>query len=205
MSLYERHVLPHLLHLACGTRPIMKQREKVVPAATGRVLEVGMGSGINLSMYNPDQVEFVWGLEPSEGMRRRAQPNLARSPVEVRWLDLPGEEIPLEDDSVDTIMLTYTLCTIPDWRAALAQMRRVLRPGGRMLFCEHGEAPDRSVKRWQERINPIWKAIAGGCHLHRPIPRYIDEGGFRIENLDTMYVPGPRVASFNYWGQAKVR
>lgn len=205
MGLYERHILPFMINLSCGAPPILKQRAKVVPEAEGRVLEIGMGSGHNLSFYDPDKVEMVFGLEPSEGMRRKAQPNLAKSPVKVEWLDLPGEEVPLEDDSVDTVVLTYTLCTIPDFRAALSQMRRVLRPHGRLLFCEHGEAPDESVRRWQARINPLWKKVAGGCNLNRPIPTCLEEAGFRIEQLETMYLPKtPRIAAFNYWGRATI-
>ncbi len=203
MGLYERHVLPFMINLTCGAPQISRQRAKIVPEAEGRVLEVGMGSGLNLSFYDPDKVELVFGLEPSEGMRRKAQSNLAKSPVKVEWLDLPGEEVPLDDDSVDTVVLTYTLCTVPDYRAALSQMRRVLRPHGRLLFCEHGEAPDESVRRWQARVNPLWKKIAGGCNLNRPIPACLEEAGFRIEQLDTMYLPRtPRIAAFNYWGRA---
>lgn len=203
MGFYENHILPRFINLACGAPPILKQRQKVVPQARGRVLEVGMGSGINLQFYDKSQVELVFGLEPSEGMRRMAQRNLDASPVEVRWLDLPGEEVPLEDDDVDTVVLTYTLCTIPDFRTALAQMRRVLKPGGTLLFCEHGEAPDEGVARWQRRINPVWKKVAGGCNLNRPIPTNLEEAGFKISGLETMYLPGsPKFASFNYWGQA---
>jgi len=203
MGLYERYVLPRMIDKACGAPPVLKQRAKVVPLAEGRVLEVGMGSGINLAFYDPSRVKLVFGLEPSEGMRRKAQKNLAQSPVKVEWLDLPGEQVPLDDHSVDTVVLTYTLCTIPDFRAALAQMRRVLRPGGSLLFCEHGEAPDAGVRKWQARINPIWKKIGGGCNLNRPIPHLLEEGGFKIGQLDSMYLPNtPKVAAFNYWGQA---
>lgn len=206
MSLYEKYCLPHFIDLACGSKSILQQREKVVPAAKGRVLEIGMGSGLNLPYYNPDQVEFVWGLEPSAGMRKKAEVNLAKAPFEVRWLDLPGEEIPLEDNSADTILLTYTLCTIPGWQQALAQMRRVLKPSGELIFCEHGEAPDEGVARWQQRINPWWKKIAGGCHLNRPIPRYLQRGGFAIREMESAYLPAtPRIAGFNYWGRAVIR
>jgi ubiquinone/menaquinone biosynthesis C-methylase UbiE len=194
-----------MINLTCASAPIAKQRQKVVPLARGRVLEVGMGSGLNLSFYNPADVELVYGLEPSEGMRRKAKPNLARSPVKVEWLDLPGEEVPLADESVDTVVLTFTLCTIPDFRRALGQMRRVLKRDGHLVFCEHGEAPDESVRRWQSRINPLWKRVAGGCNLNRPVPNCLEEAGFRIEHLETMYLPGtPKVAGFNYWGRATV-
>ena len=140
MSLYERYILPHIIDMGCGSKSIQMQRGKVVPLAEGRVLEIGIGSGLNIPFYNSEKVDFVWGLEPSEGMRRKAQKNLNRSAVEVKWLDLPGEEIPLEDNSVDTVLLTYTLCTIPDWQTALYQIHRVIKPSGKLLFCEHGAA-----------------------------------------------------------------
>jgi ubiquinone/menaquinone biosynthesis C-methylase UbiE len=204
MSFYEEYCLPHFIHCACSLNSIQLQREKVVPFAEGRVLEIGMGSGLNIPFYDPEKVDFVWGLEPSQGMRKKARKNLGRAPFEVRLLDLPGEEIPLDDDSVDTVLLTYTLCTIPDWHNALQQMRRVLKPGGKLVFCEHGQAPDERIRKWQARVNPLWKKVAGGCHLNRPIPDYIEEGGFTIQTLDSGYLPsGPKIAGFNYWGIAR--
>jgi SAM-dependent methyltransferase len=203
MGFYDRHILPHMINSSCNAKPIRYQRKKVVPAATGRVLEIGMGSGLNLPFYDQDKVDFVWGLEPSEGMRVKAQAAVADAPFEVKWLDLPGEEIPLDDNSVDTIVLTYTLCTIPDANKALMQMKRVLKPGGTLLFSEHGAAPDEAVKKWQDRINPIWKFIGGGCHVNRPIPNLIEEGGFTLSQLDSMYLPStPKWVGFNYWGSA---
>ncbi|WP_372748745.1 class I SAM-dependent methyltransferase [Litorivivens sp.] len=203
MSFYEQHILPHVIDLACGEKVIMDERSSLLGAAEGRVLEVGMGSGLNLRYYNPDKVDFVWGLEPSEGMRKKARKNLARSPVQVEWLGLPGEEIPLDNHSADTVVLTFTLCTIPDWQAALKQMHRVLKPGGRLLFCEHGAAPDESVARWQDRINPVWKKVAGGCHLNRRIPELLAQGGFTIGDLQMDYLPKtPRIAGFRYKGYA---
>jgi ubiquinone/menaquinone biosynthesis C-methylase UbiE len=163
-----------------------------------------MGSGINLEFYNPDTVSLVYGLEPSEGMRRKAQANLAKSSVAVEWLDLPGEQIPLSDNSVDTVLLTFTLCTIPDWRAALDQMKRVLKPDGELLFLEHGESPDEGVCKWQHRITPGWKKIAGGCHLNRPIAELIREAGFEITELENLYVPkAPKFAGYIYKGRAR--
>ncbi len=203
MGFYERHVLPHMIDMSCSAKPVRKQREKVVPKAEGRVLEVGMGSGINIPYYDPERVDYVWGLEPSEGMRVKAKPNLARAPFEVKWLDLPGEQIPLDDASADTVLLTYTLCTISDSQSALAQMRRVLKPEGRLIFCEHGAAPDASTRKWQDRVNPIWKLFSGGCNLNRPIPDLIEEAGFKIRELETMYLPStPKIAGFNFWGYA---
>jgi ubiquinone/menaquinone biosynthesis C-methylase UbiE len=206
MGFYENRIVPRLIDIACGAKPVLKQREKIVPLAEGRVLEVGMGSAINIPFYDASRIEMVWGLEPSEGMRRKAAPRIAKAPFPIEWLGLPGEEIPLEDDSADTVLLTFTLCTIPDFAKALQQMRRVLKPSGRLLFSEHGEAPDESVRKWQERINPLWKRLAGGCNLNRKIPQAIEAAGFEIERIDTMYLPStPKVAAFQYWGVAKQR
>ena len=205
MGIYDSYVLPHLIGLACGGSDIAEQRRKVVPQADGRVLEVGMGPGLNLPFYDRSNVELVWGLEPSEGMRRKAAPALDITDLDVRWLDLPGEEIHLDDHSVDTVVLTFTLCTIADWERALGQMRRVLRPGGQLLFAEHGEAPDDAVRRWQHRIDPVWTRLAGGCHITRPIPQIIESGGFEFVHLESAYIPGAKVASYHSWGKAQPR
>lgn len=204
MSFYEHYVLPHALNLACGFKAIRRQRRKVVPAAEGRVLEIGFGSGLNVPYYDFGKVTKIWALEPSEGMRRLARKRLNPVRSEFEFIDLPGEEIPLEDASVDTVLCTFTLCTIPDTTAALAGMRRVLKPGGRLLFCEHGRAPDEKVRRWQDRLNRPWSRIAGGCQLNRDIPALIREAGFRIEDEDSMYVPGgPKMLSWQWWGCAR--
>ena len=205
MGLSERHVLPRVINLACSGDDTERQRRRVVPSATGRVLEVGMGPGLNLAHYDTSRVELVWGLEPNAAMRSLADRRIAASGLDVRWLDLPGEEIPLDDASADTVVLTYTLCTIADWERALGQMRRVLRPGGELLFCEHGEAPDEAVQAWQRRIEPVWKRLAGGCHITRRIPDLIELGGFRIDELDEGYQPGPKISSYQYWGRARPR
>jgi ubiquinone/menaquinone biosynthesis C-methylase UbiE len=206
MSLYERYVLPHLINCACGSPPILKLRSQIVPQCEGVVLEVGMGSGINLDFYDAKKVDFVWGLEPSLGMRRKAQSNLDKSNVEVKWLDLPGEQIPLEDRSVDTILLTYTLCTIPDAMRALHQMRRVLKPSGKLLFCEHGHADNPSTQAWQSRINPIWSKIAGGCQLNRKIDELISAAGFDVVAQEQFFVPKtPKFAGYTYMGEARLQ
>lgn len=203
MSFYENRILPHMINKACGTKPIMKQREKVVPHAQGRVLEIGMGSGLNIPLYDASKVEMVWGLEPSEGMRKKARAAVESAPFPLEWLGLPGEEIPLDNDSADTIVLTYTLCTIPDWEAALRQMRRVLKPGGKLLFSEHGKAPDAAIEKWQNRLNSLWGKMAGGCHINRDIPHLLRQGGFNIQTMESMYVPStPKIAGFTYWGFA---
>ena len=205
MSWYEDRVLPHLVNLACGSRPTRKQREKVVPLASGDVLEVGFGSGLNLPHYDRSKVRRIWGLEPSEGMRRLAQNVVREADLDVEFIGLPCEEVPLQDDSVDTVLITYTLCTIPEPEEALAGVRRVLRPQGRLLFCEHGKAPDASVLRWQERLNPVWRRFSGGCNIHRDIPGLLHAAGFAIEDDNRMYIPGARPLSYNYWGSARIR
>lgn len=203
MGFYDRHILPRFLDAAMSAKPITYQRKKVVPRAEGRVLEIGFGSGHNLPFYDARKVSRLWALEPSAEMRARAAERVAASAIPLEFLDLPGESIPLEDGAVDTVLVTYTLCTIPDVMKALSEMRRVLKPDGRMIFCEHGEAPDAGVRRWQRRLTPVWKAIGGGCHLGRPIPTLLSDGGFRVEGLQTMYLPStPRFAGFNYWGEA---
>jgi ubiquinone/menaquinone biosynthesis C-methylase UbiE len=204
MSFYEDRILPHLVDFACSSKPTRKQREKVVPLAEGDVLEIGFGSGRNLPFYDAAKVRKIWGLEPSEGMRRKAAPLVEESELDVEFIDLPGEEIPLETDSVDTVLVTYTLCTIPDAVVALEGMRRVLKPGGRLLYCEHGIAPDADVRRWQDRLNGTWRRFSGGCNINRDIPDLIERGGFEITNDERMYIPGIRVLTYNYWGSAKI-
>lgn len=203
MSLYEDHILPHLINCACGNAAVAQQREKIIPLAEGCVLEIGMGSGLNIPYYDSTRVKFVWGLEPSQGMRNRARQRVDDSPLEIRWLDLPGEQIPLADHSADTVVVTYTLCTIPDWHQALVEMRRVLKPGGKLLFCEHGMAPDQQVAKTQDCLTPVWKKVSGGCHLNRTITRGIQDAGFMIEQLDQGYLPKiPKFAGYNYLGVA---
>jgi len=203
MGLYDRYLLPLVLDAAMSTKPIAYQRRKVVPKAQGRVLEIGFGAGHNLPFYDATKVSYLWALEPSEEMRERAAERVAASSIPVDFLGLPGEQIPLDDNAADTVLITYTLCTIADVAKALCEMRRVLKPAGKMIFCEHGEAPDPNVKRWQDRLTPLWKVIGGGCHLGRPIPKMIADSGFRVEAMETMYLPGtPRFAGFNYWGTA---
>jgi len=203
MSFYENRVLPHLINLACGTKPARKQREKVVPLAEGDVLEIGFGSGLNLPWYDRARVRRIWGLEPSAGMRELATRRIEESGLDVELIDLPGEEIPLDAASVDSVVITYTLCTIPDAVAALTGMWRVLKPGGRLFYCEHGKAPDRDVHAWQERMNPAWRRFAGGCNMNRDIPALLAEAGFEIEEDNRMYIPGIRALSYNFWGVAR--
>lgn len=204
MGFYDRHVLPRFINCACGAKPIMKQREKVVPLASGTVLEIGIGTGLNLPYYDPASVGRLIGLDPSEKSWELAGKRAAHLAFEVEFIGLSAERIPLEDDSVDTVLVTYALCTIPDPVVALHDMARVLRPGGSLIFCEHGKAPDADVRKWQDRIDPWWGKIAGGCHLNRDIPALLRAGGFSIGVLDSLYLPGtPRFAGYNVWGRAQ--
>ena len=204
MSFYEDRVLPHLINLACSTEPSRKQRQKLVPQADGDVLEIGFGSGLNLPHYDASRVRKIWALEPSAGMRHKARSGVDASPLDIEFIELPAEEIPLDNQSVDTVLVTYSLCTIPDTLAALEGVRRVLKPGGRLLYCEHGAAPDGRVRRWQNRLNSPWRAISGGCNMNRDIAGLLAAGGFRMTVDERDYVPGPRILSFNYWGTAKI-
>jgi len=204
MSLYQRHVLPCLLHLAMRQKQLVPFRQRAIGAAEGRVLEIGIGSGLNLPFYGPP-VRSVIGLEPAPELLRMARGRAAAAPVPVELLEASAEAIPLDDDSVDTVVTTWTLCTIPDAGRALAEMRRVLKPGGALLFVEHGRAPERGVARWQDRLDPLWRRLAGGCHLNRKIDDLISGGGFRIDSLMNTRLPGPRTHTFLYEGRALPR
>ncbi len=203
MGFYERFILPCCLDMACGVKPITKQREKIVPHATGVVLEVGIGSGQNLPHYDPAKTTKIIGIDPDDHIWKRSSARREKCEIEIERIGLSGEEIPLDKDTVDTVVCTYTLCTIPDPVKALHEMRRVLKPSGKILFSEHGMAPDETVKRWQNRIDPIWKKIAGGCHSGRDIPGLFKAAGLKIHDLQQMYIPGPKALSYNYWGAAE--
>ncbi|MCP4643863.1 MAG: class I SAM-dependent methyltransferase, partial [bacterium] len=192
MGLYSRFVLPRIVHGVCSMKNATQQREKLVPLASGSVLEVGVGSGLNLPFYDPAKVKHVWALDPSPVMVKMAHRVAKSVAIPVDFFTLPCEELPLARHSVDTVVTTYTLCSVPDVVGALRRMARVLKPGGTLLFCEHTVSPDASVRRWQERLNPLWKRFAGGCHLNRDVLALLQEGGFRIQSSETAYVSGAR-------------
>jgi ubiquinone/menaquinone biosynthesis C-methylase UbiE len=202
MGFYRKYLLPRATHFACSLKPAMIQRAKVVPLAAGRVLEIGIGSGLNLPFYDPGKVKFLWGLDPSR--ENWALQEGRRTPVgfAVAFLEAAAEAIPLDDASADSVLMTYTLCSLPSVRPALEEIRRVLRPGGKLIFCEHGTAPDVGVRAWQDRLNPVWRRISGGCNLNRNAPELLQQGGFTIQKLEAAYIPGWKPASFNYWGVA---
>jgi ubiquinone/menaquinone biosynthesis C-methylase UbiE len=199
MGIYADHVLPWLIDRAMRQKMLQPYRARVVGAAQGRVLEIGVGSGLNLPLYGP-AANAVVALEPSPPLLERARRHPAQVPIEL--VEGSAETLPLDDRSVDTVVTTWTLCTIPDPLRALTEARRVLRPGGALLFVEHGKAPEPGVVRWQDRLDPLWSRLAGGCHLNRPIDVLIRSAGFRLDRLETSRVPGPRTHTFLYEGRA---
>lgn len=206
-GLWDRYVVPPLISCACATKPIMKQREKIVPKAEGVVLEVGCGSGTNFHLYDETKVKHLHAIEPAEGMVSRARKTWAEgrrdTPCDIHTCG--AEAVPLDDKSVDTAVVTFVLCTIPDWQASLSELRRVLKPGGKVLFSEHGLAPDEGVAKWQRRIEPVWKKLAGGCHLTRDTKSMLETSGFKVDQQETMYLPStPKIAGFAAWGHASV-
>ena len=203
MGFYSTHVLPRLLDLSCGVGPITHQRRKVVPHARGEVVEIGIGSGLNLPFYDAAKVASVIGVDPDTHLWARGAERARAADFPVEHRALSGEALPLDSDSADTVVVTYALCTIADPVAALREMARVLRPGGEILFTEHGRAPDAGVARWQARIDPVWKRIAGGCHSGRDIPALFRQAGLEFAWMDEMYIPGPKVLAYNYWGAAR--
>ena len=202
MNLYNKYILPSLIISGCNKKPQMKQREKIIPNAKGKVLEVGIGSGLNLSFYDPDKVTELVGIDPSLELWEKRQP-VKDLGFHYEFIKGVAEDMPFGKDSFDTIVITYTLCSIPDFQSALESLRKVLKPNGKFLFCEHGKAPDKNVLLTQNAINPIWKLIGGGCNINRDIPSIINGNGFKILKLETMYVPGWKPVSFNFWGEAK--
>ena len=202
MGFYNKYILPKIINAGCGTKPIRKQREKVLPLCKGIVLEIGFGSGLNFSFYEENNIDKLYALEPDKEMLRQAESVVKEVNFPITFLETGAEKIPLEDDSIDTALLTYTLCTIPDPLAALLEIRRVLKKGGKLVFCEHGMAPENNVKKMQNFINSFFLFV-GGCNLNRDIPSLIKDAGFLVDNLETMYLPKtPKWFGYNYWGSA---
>jgi ubiquinone/menaquinone biosynthesis C-methylase UbiE len=205
MGFYAKHILPRCLDIACGIGPITKQREKIVPLAEGVVLEIGIGSGQNLPHYNPGKVTKIIGVDPDDHIWKRSEKRRTACPIDIERIGLSGEDIPLDTNIADSVVITYSLCTIPDPVKALREMTRILKPGGQILFSEHGKAPDAKVHRWQNRIDPLWKKIAGGCHSGRDIPALFHQADLKLLDLQEMYIPGPKVLGYNYWGAATAK
>ena len=204
MSFYDKYILPKFLNCTCGSKPIRYQRDKIVPLAEGVVLDMGIGSGLNIPFYNKSKIKHLYGLDPSKELLEIAKPVAEKNQLAIEFLQCEAENIPLPDNSIDTVLITYTMCTISNVSLANSEIIRVLKNDGKLLFCEHGLAPDKKVANWQKRINPIWTKIAGGCNLDRDIPNLITSSGLKIDNMEEMYLPStPKFAGYNYWGVAK--
>jgi ubiquinone/menaquinone biosynthesis C-methylase UbiE len=201
MGFYDDRILPHVINLAMRNRELLPYRERVLSSARGRVLEIGIGSGLNLPFYGT-QVEEILGLDPVTRLIAMAQGAAERSKTPVTFIAGSAEAIPIDEQSIDTVVTTWALCSIPNAVGALREMRRVLKPGGRLLFVEHGLAPEENIRKWQNRLTPLWKRIGGGCHLNRPIGALIESAGFGIVRLDTGYIKGPSPMTFLYEGCA---
>jgi ubiquinone/menaquinone biosynthesis C-methylase UbiE len=205
LSFYAKYILPRLIDLAMRNKDTTRLRAEAVPQACGRVLEIGIGSGLNLPFYSPD-VKQVYGVDPSLELQRMAGKRASAARFEVEFFTQSAEQqLPLEDSSVDTVVMTWTLCSIPHPALALAQMKRVLKASGRLIFIEHGRASSPGVARWQDRITPVWKRIGGGCHLDRKIDELITTAGFQISELKNFYLPGPKPMTYTYQGSARPR
>lgn len=204
-GLWDRYVVPRLIGFCCTQPPIMKRRAKVVPRAHGRVLELGAGGGANFALYDPAKVAKVEGVDPSPGLLDRARDAAKAEGIDFDIKEGVAENLPFADDSFDTVLATFTLCSVQDHAQSLTEARRVLKPGGKMLFCEHGAAPDANVAKWQRRIEPVWKRIAGGCHLTRPVGSAVAQAGFSIVEQDRGYMEKtPRWAGWVEWGEARI-
>jgi len=204
MSFYEKKILPKVLDLLCGSSPINYQRKKIVPKVSGNVLEIGIGSGLNLPHYNVSNISNITALDPAEELTDIAKKRISELDLDIDVINCGAEEIPLESKSFDSILVTYTLCCIESLDDSMREIRRVIKDDGTLFFCEHGIAPDLKTKNWQNRINPIWKRLMGGCNINRDIPEIISNSKLAIIDLETMFLPGtPRIAGFNYWGTAR--
>jgi len=204
MAFYRDHVYPHIVSALGNPPPIDNIRRRIVPLAQGDVLELGVGPGVNFAYYDSAKVRKVFALEPNPGMLRQAAQQRRRIEVDVEFIDLPGERIPLDDSSVDTVVSTFTMCTITGLAEALRGVRRVLKPGGQLVFFEHGLAPDSPVQQWQRRIEPFFRLAFEGCHVTRHIPSLITDAGFKIEQLDEGYLaPFPKSGTYCFWGVAQ--
>lgn len=202
MSFYKDRIVPYLVDLSMRQATLAPYRRRLIPTAEGRILEIGVGSGVNLPLYS-ERAEHVIGLDPSPKLLSLARASARQATVPVELLKGSAEAIPLADECIDTVVTTWTLCTIPDAPRALAEVRRALKKHGRLLFVEHGRSPDASVRRWQDRLTPLWRCIAGGCHLNRPMRLLIEDAGFRIERVDSSYMKGPKPMTFMCEGCAR--
>jgi ubiquinone/menaquinone biosynthesis C-methylase UbiE len=203
MNFYDRHILPRLIQCSCGAPMVTELRKRVVPEAQGEVLEVGCGGGLNFPLYRRGRVRRVTAIDPAPPMLDRARRAAERSGVPIELTQAAAEALPFPDGTFDTVVVTFTLCSVREHGRSLAEMKRVLRPNGRLIFAEHGLAPDPGVQRWQRRIEPLWSRLAGGCRLTRPVRQAIAAAGFEIVSGEGRYLPAPKVLGWAEWGAAR--
>ena len=202
MSLYENYFLPKLLDFCCGMEGFQNKRSQIVPMAHGRVLEIGIGSGLNFEHYNFNNIDEIVGVDPAVSSIAIARSRSSQYNSKISFIESSAESIALESGSFDCVVVGYSLCTIPEPLKALAEARRLMKPTGSLLFMEHGLAPEQNIQKWQHRLTPGWKKIAGGCNLNRDIADLISAGGFQFKSLKKKYIKGPKILSFQYYGEA---
>jgi len=202
MGFYSRYILPRLIQWACSNGSSDTKRAMVVPRAEGRVLEIGIGSGNNLPHYDQSKVKHLTAIDPLEELWEMRSVDLSQLSFEVEYIRGAAEHIPAGDATFDTVVTTFTLCSVSDIRGTLKEIHRVLKPGGKLLYSEHGKSPDRGTEEWQNLLNPLWRRVSGGCNLNRDIPTIIKQHGFKTDDLSTQYMPGWRLTSYSYWGSA---
>lgn len=202
MSIYSRYILPGLIHWACSNGSSDTKRAMVVPLARGRVLEIGIGSGNNLPHYDGSRVKHLTAIDPLEELWNKRSIDLSTLPFEVEYIKGGAEHIPARDASFDSVVTTFTLCSVQDIHGSLKEIQRVLKPGGVLLYSEHGRSPRKGTERWQKLLNPLWKRVSGGCHLDRDIPDLLEQHGFSTEDISTGFMPGWQLTSYSYWGSA---
>ena len=201
-KLYNRYVCPHVINLAMQTKPFRKQREKVIPQASGRVLEIGIGSGLNLDFYNISRISEIFAVDPDSVLLEKAKIKAKLNNISLNIKRLSAESLPFDNASFDTVVSTYTMCSISELNSVMVEIKRVLKNDGSFIFSEHGKAPDDNIHKWQKRLNPIQKRIGGGCCLDKDIPKIIINSNFKLQKINSMYVPGPKFLSYHYWGTA---
>ena len=201
-KLYTRYVCPHIINLGMQNKVITKQREKIIPFARGRVLEIGIGSGLNFSLYDKSKINDVFAVEPDNILLQKAKKRALNNNIDLNVEKMSAETLPYKNEFFDTVISTYTMCSISNLNSALYEIRRVLKKDGIFLFSEHGKSPDANIYKWQKRLNPIQGALFGGCQLDVDIQSKLRKSNFEFKNVDSMYVPGPKFLSFHYWGTA---